>query len=104
MPPGSPSRGYAPTNAHVKYTYTAFDQSEVTQRRSWGLNGIKGAGLGFDGGRASGNGGTRVAGFFVARGRCVLVALQDKLRRQRPGKKNPALVEQVVGVEVLQML
>ena len=50
MPAGSPSRGYAPTNAHVKYTYTAFDQSEVTQRRSWGLNGIKGAGLGFDGG------------------------------------------------------
>ena len=32
-------------------------------------------GLGFAGGRASGNGGTRVAGFFVARGRCVLAAL-----------------------------
>jgi hypothetical protein len=44
------SAGYAPTNAHIKYTYSVSDPSEVTNRRSWGPNGIKGDGLGFDGG------------------------------------------------------
>ena len=44
------SSGYASPNARIKYTYTVSDPSEVTNRRAWGSAGIKGEGLGFDGG------------------------------------------------------
>lgn len=44
------SAGYASPNARIKYTYSVSDPSEVTNRRAWGSAGIKGDGLGFDGG------------------------------------------------------
>eukprot|EP01043_Picozoa_sp_COSAG02_P011997 COSAG02_NODE_453_length_22025_cov_16.179923_9_plen_474_part_00 len=52
--PGSGTRssnsGYASPNAVIKYTYSMSDPSEVTNRNAWGSAGIKGDGLGFDGG------------------------------------------------------